>query len=102
MSETPDYTEAIILVKHTSKTEELFSFPLFQFSKRQICILYIETPVVKAGSLFALNTLIPSRQRLTTSIRLATPDPIEPDKMYALLKPLLAFLETDMDTTPFL
>ena len=46
VSETPDYTEANIVVKHTSKTEN-FSFVCFQFLKKQICILYIRPRSVK-------------------------------------------------------
>ena len=48
MSETPDYTEAKFVVKHTSKIEKLFSLQLFQFPERQICILYVEIHFVKA------------------------------------------------------
>ena len=48
MSETPDYTEANFVVKHTSKTEKLYSYESLKFPKRQVSILYIEMLVVKA------------------------------------------------------
>ena len=62
-SETPDYTEAILVVKPFAKLFSNFLFQSKSFSQGQICILYITLWVVKPCSAdykkFFLNFVIP-------------------------------------------
>ena len=50
MSETPDYTEANVIVNRIWKYRETFSYESLKFPKRQVSILYIETLVVKGAA----------------------------------------------------
>ena len=50
-SETPDYTEAVFVVKHSSETFLTFSFLVKDVPQRQIRNLYIALDFVKPGRL---------------------------------------------------
>ena len=72
-SETPDYTEAFFVVKHTSKNSETFFFRVISIPEGQVSILYTRPRCVKWHTEFVFNLetfLLKDKYRINSHVSL--------------------------------